>query len=146
MSRFFYSVPAKRHEALAVFDDLASIEHMPRGVTRDDFAAAIAKADFSATVYLGSRLDPIAGVAAVYKNAAPLDTPLDELAFTKTKALVDKYPISFARSIPNLLSDIYRAWGRPLAIHKPPSPRDAKWFIRCGCADMGDWLKYPKED
>lgn len=140
MSRFFYSVPASRHEALAVFDDLAAIERPPPGTTRNDFADLVAGADFTAAVYLGSKAGPLAGVAAVFESAAD---GLDELAFTKTAALVRDNPVSFARSIPNLLADVHKAWGRPLAIHRPASERDARWFVRCGCADFGKWLVFP---
>lgn len=67
-----------------------------------------------------------------------------EMAFTKTEWLVTERPISFARGIPKLLSDLAEHErgrdSKPMYMHVPEGDeRSAAWFIRAGCTmtDMG---------
>lgn len=73
-----------------------------------------------------------------------------EMAFTKTRYLVEERKIAFARAIPQLLADLAREEARrrrdakPMYMHTPEGDEKSKrWFVRAGCVETERGLRCP---
>ena len=72
-----------------------------------------------------------------------------EMAFTKTRHLVEDRKVAFARGIPQLLADLaaHEAEAgrdaKPMYMHAPDA-RSREWFVRAGCAETERGLLCPR--
>lgn len=137
MKRLYsFTTNAKVEELRELCDDVAEIEHAPE----DLFGRLLAASSRLRTYVVRAPDRALEGICFVD------DLPdRREMAFTKTRHLVERRPIAFARSIPLLLDELARrerAAGRdakPMYMHTPEGDeKSRRWFIRAGCVDAGE--------